>query len=353
VLAMAAGPVPRRILRANTQLPAPIAERVAPLARRVAPHLEYPTTLEKAEAIQSFLGAGYAYTTELPGEIDDPLSQFLFETRRGHCEMFATAMTVMLRSLDVPARMVNGYLGGQWNEFLGKYVVRQNNAHAWVEVYFPTAGGGQREEEAGTWVQFDPTPFVVGPDKSERGLLAVLSRMADYVCIRWEDDVVHYGRNQQASLARYLTYLAMHGGERMRRLRGEAEASGSVALLSFLVRRAMPLPVIGAIILCAGWLMRHKLPFGANKSSRSKTRFYRDLLKLLKRRGHKRMPWQTPLEFSRRVVTCEGPQWAAVHAITMIFCDVRYGNPPQDAERDAQAMLKALRVRSRGNGKTK
>ena len=70
-------------------------------------------------------------------------------------------------------------------------------------------------------------------------------------------------------------------------------------------------------------------------------------------RGHKRMPWQTPLEFSRRVVTCEGPRWAAVHAITMIFCDVRYGNPPQDAERDAQAMLKALRVRSRGNGKTK
>ena len=353
VLATAAGPVPARILEANTQLPDHIAQRVVPLARQVAPHATHPTSLEKAEAIERFLAANYAYTTELPGEVDDPLEKFLFETKRGHCEMFAAAMTVMLRSLDVPARMVGGYLGGQWNEFLGKYIVRQGNAHAWVEVYFPVAGGERREgEESGRWIQFDPTPIVADREEEERGLVAFLLRMADYVCIKWEDDVVHYGRDQQAGLARYLTYMAVHASEWMQRSEGP-EVSGLTAALRWTVRWVAPLLLIGAIMFCAGKLLRRVLRFGANKASRSATRFYRDLLKLLRRRGHNRMPWQTPLEFSRDVVAREGPQWAGVDAITRIFCEVRYDEPSRDAEHNALAMLKTLHTLSKRNGKAK
>lgn len=353
VLATAVGPVPARILEANTQLPEHIAQRIAPLARRVAPDATHPTALEKVEAIERFLAANYAYTTELPGEVDDPLSQFLFETKRGHCEMFAAAMTVMLRSLDVPARIVSGYLGGQWNEFLGKYIVRQGDAHAWVEVYFPVAGGERREgEESGRWIQFDPTPVVTDREKEERGLLAFFLRMADYVCIKWEDDVVHYGRNQQASLASYLTYMAVHGAEWMQRSPGP-EVSGLMTALRWTVRWVVPLLLIGAIVFCAGKLLRRVFRRGANKASCSTTRFYRDLLKLLKRRGYNRMPWQTPLEFSRGVVAREGPQWADVDAITRIFCEVRYGEPSRDAERNALALLKTLHTLSRENGKAK
>ena len=129
------------------------------------------------------------------------------------------------------------------------------------------------------------------------------------------------------------------------------EVSGLTTALRWTLRWVVPLLLIGAIVFCAGKLLRRVFRRGANKASRSTTRFYRDLLKLLKRRGHNRMPWQTPLEFARDVVTREGPQWADVDAITGIFCEVRYGEPSGDAERNALAMLKTLHTLSRENGK--
>ena len=79
----------------------------------------------------------------------DPLADFLFNVRAGHCEYFSTAMVVMLRTQGIAARVVNGFLPGEYNEAAGAYTVRQSDAHSWVEVYFP---------ETNSWVTFDPTP---------------------------------------------------------------------------------------------------------------------------------------------------------------------------------------------------
>ena len=79
----------------------------------------------------------------------DPVADFLFNVKAGHCEYFATAMAVMLRTRGVVARVVNGFLPGEYNEAAGAYTVRQSDAHSWVEVYFP---------ETRSWVTFDPTP---------------------------------------------------------------------------------------------------------------------------------------------------------------------------------------------------
>src|SRR3989454_389608 len=80
----------------------------------------------------------------------DPVDDFLFTRKTGYCEHYATAMVVLLRALGIPARLVTGFLPGVWNDFGNYYTIRQQDAHAWVEVYFPLSG----------WVTFAPTPSV-------------------------------------------------------------------------------------------------------------------------------------------------------------------------------------------------
>jgi len=84
---------------------------------------------------------------ESPGDVE-PIHFFLFSRKRGHCEYFSSAMAIMLREVGVPTRNVNGFLGGEWNEYNDYIAVRAGDAHSWVEVYVRGVG----------WVTFDPTP---------------------------------------------------------------------------------------------------------------------------------------------------------------------------------------------------
>ena len=98
---------------------------------------------------KSYLRRNFRYTLKLTGTPGrDPLAHFLFETRAGHCEYFASAMAVMLRAIGIPSREVNGFLPGEYNDLGGDYIVRASDAHSWVEAYFPGSG----------WITFDPTP---------------------------------------------------------------------------------------------------------------------------------------------------------------------------------------------------
>jgi len=100
-------------------------------------------------AIEIYLRTRFGYTLQLPRVLPhDPLANFLFERKQGHCEYFASAMAVMLRTLRIPSRVVNGFQTGEYNDLTSQYVVRASNAHSWVEAYFPGYG----------WVAFDPTP---------------------------------------------------------------------------------------------------------------------------------------------------------------------------------------------------
>ena len=132
--------------KAYLQLP-PIDLRISRLAEQIT--ASAPSNYEKALAIEQYLRAHFGYTLEL-GRIrpQDPLAYFLFERKEGHCEYFASSMAVMLRTLAIPSRIVNGFRGGEFNDLTGQYVVRASNAHSWVEAYFPGFG----------WISFDPTP---------------------------------------------------------------------------------------------------------------------------------------------------------------------------------------------------
>ena len=99
--------------------------------------------------VEEYLRTSFGYTLEQKASGDDPLSDFLFNVREGHCEYFATAMAVMLRTKGIATRVVNGFQEGEFNATANMYVVRQRHAHSWVEVYFPGENA---------WITFDPTP---------------------------------------------------------------------------------------------------------------------------------------------------------------------------------------------------
>ncbi len=130
------------------QLPSNLPQRVRDRARQVAG--DKPTAYDKAETIESWLRTTYRYSTvvKTPPAGRDPVDYFLFDLKEDFCEYFASAMVVLLRELGVPARLVEGYTTGSFDPTIGRYVVREQNAHAWVEVYFTGYG----------WIEFEPTP---------------------------------------------------------------------------------------------------------------------------------------------------------------------------------------------------
>lgn len=165
-----------------------VTPRIAALAAQA---MGQGSEYERAERLEQYLSTRYGYTTDFVGRSGQlALEDFLFRTQRGHCEFFATAMVVMLRSQGVPARFVTGFLGGEENAFEGYYVVRQSNAHAWVEAWFPDRG----------WQVFDPTPASGRPGAVERDLPLLLSEVWDYMLFRWDRYVLTFGFYDQVQL---------------------------------------------------------------------------------------------------------------------------------------------------------
>ena len=123
-------------------------QAIQDLTRRVTVGKDNP--YDQAAAVESYLRSNYQYTLTptQPPLGADPLEYFLFSSKEGYCEYFASAMGDMLRSLGIPTRLVNGYGPGSYDEKLGRYVVKESDAHTWVEAYFPGYG----------WIPFEPTP---------------------------------------------------------------------------------------------------------------------------------------------------------------------------------------------------
>ncbi|GMV92800.1 MAG: hypothetical protein AMXMBFR82_25780 [Candidatus Hydrogenedentota bacterium] len=144
----------------------------------------YDNPYDQAEAIvRWFQEEDFVYSLTVP-EADgvDPIDQFLLETRTGHCELYASAMTLMLRSIGIPARVVSGYRGGEWSDADGAYIVRKSMAHMWVEVYFINYG----------WTTFDPTPESDLPELEIGAFSRLVSRQILNLKMMWFRDVVGY-----------------------------------------------------------------------------------------------------------------------------------------------------------------
>ncbi|MBA2663514.1 MAG: DUF3488 domain-containing protein [Bradymonadaceae bacterium] len=173
------------------QLPAALPQRTRDLAIAITEERE--TAFAKALAIQAHLKQNYTYTTDLPEvDPDDPLTSFLFEAQRGHCEYFATATVILLRASGVPARLVNGFMGGTWNDVGGYLTVRQGDAHSWAEVFVPEFG----------WVPIDSTPSSESAFSQRSRAFQWFNNTADAMRLTWMKWVIEYNLESQIALVR-------------------------------------------------------------------------------------------------------------------------------------------------------
>lgn len=152
------------VLSRSLRLPADTNPRTAAYAQELRRKFADDRTLV-ANVLARFRSENYVYTLSPPLLGEHPVDEFLFETRRGFCEHYASAFTVLMRAAGIPARVVTGYLGGEVNP-VGEYIlVRQADAHAWTEIWLANIG----------WVRVDPTA-AVSPDRVERGIASALPR---------------------------------------------------------------------------------------------------------------------------------------------------------------------------------
>jgi transglutaminase-like putative cysteine protease len=181
------GAISSERLKPYLQLPDNLDPRIRSLADEVTRNAKSP--LEKASRIEAYLRRNYKYTLNLtwdPG--NDPLSAFLFRAKSGHCEYFASAMAVLLRAAGVPTRIVNGFLMGEYNPVGDTYIVRQSDAHSWVEVYIP----------GWDWTEFDPTPG--SATQLDTGIVAQLRNYTDAIGLFWNTYVLTYDADSQFQL---------------------------------------------------------------------------------------------------------------------------------------------------------
>lgn len=321
------------------QLPASLDPRINSLAKAILVKSNAGTRYDAAQAIETELQTNYGYSLQMKAGGADPLADFLFNVRSGHCEYFATAMAVMLRTRGVAARVVNGFLPGEYNETAGAYTVRQSDAHSWVEVYFP---------ETNSWVTFDPTPPAGRTGPMRTGLAAQLHKFAEALELVWFQYVVGYDKQEQRTLAASLQHRLFDLGK-------------FVSSVLLVVRNALPTNVLSLLVFGVGlllvaaslFLLMRIRRFGfrgawqfaaaANAPEQSAIAFYERLTSILAQRGWRRDSNLTPLEFARSVGLREAV------AVTSMYNRVRFGRQQlsKSESRDLDTLLQSLEQENR------
>jgi transglutaminase-like putative cysteine protease len=321
------------------QLPETLDPRIVSLARTMILEAHARNRYEAAKAIEWQLQRDYGYSLDMKASGPDPLSDFLFNIRAGHCEYFATAMVVLLRTHGVASRVVNGFLPGEYNETAGAYTVRQSDAHSWVEVYFP---------ETRSWVTFDPTPSAGRVVPQHSGLKAQLQKYAEALELLWFQYVVGYDKQEQRSLATSLHNQVFDYGRMASRLFATMKALLTTNVVTFLIA-AMVL-LLGLTVLLFGkhiWdFIRRRSSGRSLEESRtySDVEFYKKLLQVMEQRGVSRDKHQTPLEFADRLRSKDAM------IITRAYNRVRFGGERLSAteKREVERALVVLEADNRG-----
>jgi protein-glutamine gamma-glutamyltransferase len=331
---------PEDLRRVYLQLPA-LDPRVADLAKQITARAGTP--YDKAVAIEGYLRTNYRYTLDLAGHPgEDPLTRFLFVNRAGHCEYFASAMTVLLRTLGIPARYVNGFLPGEYNDVGKDYIVRASDAHSWVEVYFPSYG----------WLTFDPTPPA---PITQAGFLGRLGAYLDWFQLLWNEWIISYDFAHQISLSQNIQRGTRSWTERIHASMSRLERTGKRWLETWQqkhgsVRWLLPLTVAVFLIILnydrvCGATRRLRLEWrvrgtrAPRPNAQLASLLYQELLRVLSRRGWRRRESQTPLEFAAAL---DAPGVApAVNEFTRLYAQARFGGAPCDAARLRQLIQQA------------
>lgn len=314
-------------------------ERIAGLAQEIAGRFSNP--YDQLRALERFLEENFTYALETGGTAsDNPLEDFLFTRRRGHCEYFASAFAVMLRSLGIPCRMVAGFQRGAWNGYDQYYLVRQSDAHTWVEVFFPGLG----------FVPFDPTPGASLTYAQAPTLWTFFSDRLDALRYRWDRYVVDYALPDQLRALQRLQNQSFQLSHQLLHLPGRL-AVAILARLGISMRSGLYLLAGSAVLLLLYWSRArwHLFPGakrrpGHRRELQTALALYRRLLRLLKPFQLQLHESETALEFSRRAGARLPQARTEVQTITEFYQQVRFGERPLTpaAQAEAHAALRRL-----------
>jgi protein-glutamine gamma-glutamyltransferase len=309
-------------------LPASLPQRVRALAhdatKGAASHHE------KALALEAHLRREYAYDLTAPARTGDPVDDFLFVSRRGHCEFYSTAMVLLLRELGIPARNVTGFIGGTYNRFGRFYVVRQGDAHSWVEAFIPGRG----------WQTFDPTPPADAAPKTQfSGVLAVLRDILEATGQRWDRYVVGYDLRQQIYLVRSLSRF------------------GKVTLVPTFLRRPLLFVFAGTFFVgtCAYlyWSYRRRArslgppraPTLQQRARMKATALYELLDIAMTAQGIARNTGTPPLQHAQMILRLGHPFAEDILDLTGLYLAARFGSEPisDEAIKDFETRVRRIR----------
>jgi transglutaminase-like putative cysteine protease len=306
--------------------------RISQLAAQIAGSAS--NNYDKAVALEGYLKTHYGYTLQLPSApVADPLANFLFERKQGHCEYFASSMAVMLRTLRIPSRVVNGFISDEFNDLTGSYVVRARNVHAWVEAYFPGYG----------WITFDPTPnSTTGSPHGWGRVMLYLDAASSF----WREWVISYDTAHQSVLGRTvltgtrsslertrmwarLRYARMLNWARKSQQSAERAPGRWFAGSAAVVLLLLGLANAGRI---ARMIRRRRLEAHPERApDQAAAMWYERMARSLARRGVRKSASQTAQEFVR-VIPDERLR-ARVGRFTDAYESARFGNSADDAQR--------------------
>jgi transglutaminase-like putative cysteine protease len=305
--------------RSNLELPSG-SERTHAFARELA--LRFPDPKAYIRAVLAWFGQeNFVYSLSAPQPEGDPTDVFLFESRRGFCEHYASAFVVLLRAAGIPARVVTGYQGGEINPNGGYMIVRQSDAHAWAEALIDDQ-----------WQRFDPTA-AVSPSRIEIGLGGALPA---------SDDVPYLARIEPSWLkSARLAWDAVNYGWRRNIIGFDVQRQNSVWRdVGF--DRLAPWQIVAVAAACvfawagalASWLLVRR-----RRQERALV-LWDALCRRLARAGMPRLAYEGPMAFAQRAAL-RWPTFAiAFAAIGESFAALRYGAPsPPDQARALEATL--------------
>jgi transglutaminase-like putative cysteine protease len=322
-------------------LPGDLPSRVADLAHRWTDGL--PSVEAKARAIEDHLRHEYAYDLRSPSQgTAQPVDDFLFESRRGHCEFFSTAMAMMLRGVGIPSRNVTGFVGGTWNRWGHYYAVREGDAHSWVEAYVdhPSHPG---------WETFDPTPASgAQPLEPRDGAYYLMRDFVEALSQRWNTYVVGYDLHKQVRLFDELS----HGYERLRSKTGVDKGRFAGLTRGRVVVGAL----LGIIALAYVAWKRKKRRKGAREERRKSdidaraetaAALYRALERALHGQGVSRPPSTPPLRHAEELCARRHPLADEILALTQVYLDTRFGGIALDepTRRNFEQRVREIRLR--------
>ncbi len=294
-----------------TNLPEAGNERATKLAKDLRDTAGSDTAYIDA-VLKMFHEDDYYYTLEPPILGNNPVDRFLFDTRQGFCEHYASAFAFMMRSVGIPSRIVLGYHGGEINPMGGHLIVRQSDAHAWTEVWLEQYG----------WYRIDPTS-AVAPERIEFGardatlegagvawgfsapslMMQNLVMTWDAINAKWNDWILGYGPETQN---KFMEWLGM-------------EKPGWRKMLLTLVAL-----VIAMIIAISGMLMLRYRPPRKDDASRLYEKFVR-------KTGLERQTGETPQEFAERALSAKTLPADTILQVTAIYLNARYGPDAENA----------------------